>query len=323
MGLIRKKGDFNFVWLFAVIAGTAILLLAVYGAVRYGKTTAYTQDTEIAKSLSVVTDSMQAGFASGRLSTIRFKKDTLIENDCFLGSFGYNEISVMTQERPNENFESLGVPIEVLNKYLFISDKPGKEFYVFSVPIGFAFKIADAIIIDSQEYCFLGLENEENIARTLSVIGKKAHMGSDNCTEDSITVCFGTNAGCDVVITPTCRGLSCESEYDTGRVSKNRETMEYVGNLLYPAIFSEKESYFCNVQRILYRQSILANMYSQKAYFMSARNCNVDLALDLKNLEESSFDLSSNFFEGELNVIYDYAINIKEKENRGQCKLWS
>jgi hypothetical protein len=319
-----RKGDFNFVWLFAVVAGTAILILAVYGAVKYGKTTAITQDTEIAKALSVVTDSMQAGFASGRSSTIRFKKDTLIENYCFEGNFGTNEISVMTKERPNEDFESFGVPIKVDNKYLFVSDKPGKEFFVFSVPIDFAFKIADAIIIDSQEYCFIGLEGEENIERTLSVLGKKAKFGVANCTDDSVKVCFGSLGDCEIIVYPGCNNPSvCESEYDVGRVESDRFSVEYVGNLLYPAIFSERESYLCNVKRLMYRQSILANMYSQKVTLMSSRNCNVDLARELGYFEVESFDLSNNLIDGELSTLYFEALYLKDKEKRGQCSLWS
>jgi hypothetical protein len=320
---MEKKGDFNFVWLFAVIAGTAILLLAIIGAVRYGKTTSVTQDTEIAKTLSVITDSMQAGFASGRSSTIRFSKNTLFENNCYTGNFGYNEISVMTQERPSREFESFGVPIKVLNKYLFISENSGKTFFVFSVPINFAFKLADAIIIDSQEYCFIGLENQETIAKTLSVLGTYAKFGLSNCTENSIKVCFDNPSNCDIFIRPRCNNLYCESEYDIGLVERDGYTLNYVGNLLYPAIFSSEESYSCNFKRLMYRQSILSNLYSQKGYFMSSRGCNTDLASDLEILEHQSFDLSTLDTLEDLNEVYLNSLYIKDRENRGQCKLWS
>ncbi len=321
---IGKKGEFGFVWLFAVVAGTAILIFAIYGAVKYGKTEAVTQDTEIAKALSVVTDSMQAGFASGRASTIRFKKDTLIENYCFEGNFGTNEISVMTQERPNEDFESFGTPIEVKNKYLFVSDVPGKDFFIFSVPIEFSFKIADAIIIDSQEYCFLGLEEGENIERTLSILGKKAKFGLENCTDDSIRVCFGGFGECDIIVHPECNNPSvCDSEYDVGMVERDGFSVGYVGNLLYPAIFSEKESYLCNVKRLMYRQSVLAGIYSQKINLMSSRNCNVDLINEISSLEEKSFSLSNNLDDYELGTLYFESVYLKDKERRGQCSLWS
>ena len=51
----RKKGEFNFNILFAIIAGGAILVLAIYGAVKIGNTQRFQTDTEIAKKLSILT----------------------------------------------------------------------------------------------------------------------------------------------------------------------------------------------------------------------------------------------------------------------------
>jgi len=322
----NKRGDFNFVWLFAVIAGTAILILAITGAIRYGKTISITQDTEMAKALSVVTDSMQAGFAAGRKSTINFKKETIIDNQCFDGSFGRNDISILTMERANKDFEIGGVPIRVLNKYLFVSDVPAKYFYVFSVPISFAFKIADAIIIDSQEYCFIGLEEGE-VYRTLEVIGEKAKFGLLNCTEDSVKVCFGYGR-CnlqegDINVISDCSGSICEYDFEIGRVERKGESVNYVGNLLYPAIFSSRENYLCNVKRLLYRQYVLSGMYIEKTELMNYRGCNNVLGEDLETLRNFSFDLSQNLPMTDLTEMYIQAKSIERGEEVGQCKLWS
>ncbi len=327
MNIRNKKGEFSFVWLFAVIAGTAVLMLAIMGAIRYGKTASVLQDTEIAKGLSVVTDSLQAGFASGRKSMIRFNKETILENFCFESSapdyFGFNELSVLTKERPNKDFEIGGIPIKVSNKYLFVSNVPGKEFYVFSVPITFAFRISDAIIIDSQEYCFIGLEEQEEIARSFSILGNKAKIGFENCTEDSIKVCFDSGGDCDIKVVPSCNALICDGLFEVGRVEHEDYSVDYVGNLLYPAIFSEKENYLCNVKRILYKQSILANLYTQKIAYMSARTCDSDLALELSDLEGVSIDLDSNFIGNDLFEMYFLAKDIQRKEGGAQCSLWS
>lgn len=318
-----KRGDFNFVWLFAIVAGTAVLILAILGAVKYGKTTSHLQDTEIAKTLAVVTDSMQAGFSSGKKSVIGFSKPTIIENSCYEEGFGFNELSVMTKERPSQTFESFGTPIRVLNKYLYIPGSPGTEFYVFSVPLTFAFRVTDAIILVPNEYCFIGLDDEPRISSILSVLGSKAKFGSINCTEDSIKVCFDGLAGCDITVHPLCNNPDCESKYDFGIVEKEDYSVEYMGNLMYPAIFSEKSAYRCNLKRILYKQSILSNLYSQKVSLMNYRDCNVDLLLDLESFEQESFDLSRQSGDVFLEDIYLNAIYIKSKENRGQCTLWS
>lgn len=58
----NKKGmEFSFVWLFAILAGTAILFLAIYGAISVGKGMSNSQNTLVAKELTVISDSLQAG----------------------------------------------------------------------------------------------------------------------------------------------------------------------------------------------------------------------------------------------------------------------
>ncbi len=322
-----KRGDFSFVWLFAIIAGSAILFLAIYGAVRWGKTSSQTQDSEIAKELTVITDSLQAGFASARKSTISSSKEIILEEYCSSDSFGSSEISVMTLDRASKEFESFGVSVKTTNKYLFVSDKAGKKFNVFSVPIEFAFKIADAIIIDAQEYCFIGMEDEsqlEDIRAGLGILGEKALFGSMNCTENSIRVCFGVGGDCDVIVRPDCsNSYVCENAYEVGTVEKDGTRVSYVGNLVYPAIFASEEGYLCNLRRLLYRQSILANLYNQKISSFSSRSCSSSVGPDLEVIEEISFELSRNFNDRGLVELYFQSKITKEDEEMGQCKVWS
>ena len=63
-----RRGQFNFVWIFAIFAGGAILALAIYGAVQTGDMMRFGSDTEAGKSISILTDPMQAGFAAKRLT---------------------------------------------------------------------------------------------------------------------------------------------------------------------------------------------------------------------------------------------------------------
>jgi hypothetical protein len=327
MRKITKKGDFNFVWLFAIIAGTAILLLAIYGAVKFGTTTSKVQSTELARLVTIATDPMQAGFAAVGKSTIKLPKETVFEVECVQDShFGYNTLSALIRERPNRDFEVSGIPIRTNNKYLFVSDKPGKEFYVFSMPISFAFRIADVVIMDSQEYCFIGLDdsNLEGIKNGLKTLGEKALFGAMNCTEDSVRVCFGIGSNCDVIVRPGCTNPSfCENEFEIGVVEKEGNSLEYVGNLLYPAIFSERESYLCNVKRLLYRQSVLTNIYIDKSSHMSSRDCNSGLVNELRVLYDDSFRMSSNLISGDLKEIYIKGKSIKDRERGAQCGLWT
>ena len=129
------KAQFNFTWLFAIVAGAAILVLAVYGAVKIGDTQRYKTDTEIAKKISVITEPLQAGFAEGTFASIEFKSETKINNYCSSDDFGKNDISVATRSRIGEEWLPAGGETSVHNKYIFSNPlESGKKFYVFSKP---------------------------------------------------------------------------------------------------------------------------------------------------------------------------------------------
>ena len=78
-----KKGQFNFAWMFAIVVGVAILFFAIFGAMKTVDTARFQSDTEIAKSISVITDPLQAGFAEGSFGKIVFRQETRINNLCF------------------------------------------------------------------------------------------------------------------------------------------------------------------------------------------------------------------------------------------------
>ena len=91
---MRTRAQFDFSWIFAMIVGGMILFLAIYGAMRFGDTIQLGTDSDIAKSLSIITDPMQAGFGEGKVSKIIFRQETRINNICqsdYQG-FGKNQI---------------------------------------------------------------------------------------------------------------------------------------------------------------------------------------------------------------------------------------
>src|SRR3989344_4609261 len=156
-----KKAQFDFVWLFAIIAGAAILTLAIYGATKFSDTTRFKTDSKIAKEIAIITDSMQAGVAEGKTSSISLNQRTRINNICFEENFGRNSISVSTGSGIGEEWNRNGVPISVRNKYIF-SEKvtEGKKFIVFSKPFEFPYEVSDLTVIIPKEkyYCFSGFE---------------------------------------------------------------------------------------------------------------------------------------------------------------------
>jgi len=313
-----KRGEFNFVWLFAIIAGAAILILAVYGATRLADTTRFQTDTEVGKKLSIITDPLQAGFAEGSFGKIIFRSETRVNNYCDSGEFGKNEISVSTRSRIGEEWKLAGGATSIHNKYIFSSPQnSGKEYYVFSKPFNFPFKVADLILMTTESYCFVNTPEEiKNEVLGLNI----PNIAVENCTnaDDEVSVCFGSS-NCDINVFGTCtNGCGDLGVYEEGSVLKDGEKMEYVGNLMYAAVFANKEIYDCNVKRLMYRTAKIAEVFSKKADLMNARGCNTGLKPDLYLISGMALDAES----GDLIVLNNFAKQVQIKNDRELCGLW-
>jgi len=305
-----KKAQFDFVWLFAIIAGAAILTLAIYGATKFSDTTRFETDSKIAKEIVIITDSMQAGVAEGKTSSISLNQRTRINNICFEENFGRNSISVSTKSGIGEEWNRNGVPISVKNKYIF-SEKiiEGKKFIVFSKPFEFPYEVSDLTVIIPKEkyYCFSGFEGIllENI-QSLNLPNAQI----ENCTIELATkICYGPGIDCDIRV---------NGDHISGSVIKSEENIKYAGNLLYAAIFSDKEIYDCNVKRILYRTGKVAEELSIKVDLMNARGCSSNMKSDLLIWQH----LTTNATSDELKTLSNQAKNLESKNNGELCGVW-
>ena len=73
----NKRGiAMSFNWIFAILAGGFILFLAIFSAGKFIRTSEQTLYTETAASLISLFDPLETGLASGKSSSIRFKKDS-------------------------------------------------------------------------------------------------------------------------------------------------------------------------------------------------------------------------------------------------------
>lgn len=302
-----KSGQFDFVWIFALIVGAMILVLAVYGAMKFGDSTRYQSDSEIAKTLSVITDPLQAGFADGSFGTILFKQESRIHNDCSTISFGTNRISVQTRSGIGNEWNPPGVSTSIHNKYIFSSEiNSGKTFYVFSKSFEFPYKFADLIFLTSDNYCFVNAPDyvDDEINKM-----NMPNIKLDPCeNENVVRVCFDSGTSdCDVKVTGANSGV--------GTVKKNGTTMEFVDNLMYAAIFSDKLIYDCNVERLAFRGSKIAQCFVEKTEFMNPRGCNTNMKSDLISF---SFGLDA----GDLISLKSEAEEMGRKNDRELCGIW-
>ena len=311
-----KRAQFNFVWIFALLVGGAILALAIFGATKTGNTLRYQSDTQIAKSISIITDPMQVGFGSGSFSRINFKQQTRINNICFSGQFGKNEISVATESDVGKKWNMAGGATSIHNKYIFSSEKnSGKEYYVFSKPFNFPYKIADLLFLTSRNYCFVGAPRK--VADEIEGLNIP-NIKIGNCTTgDAIKVCFSGGASCDIKVYGSCLS-GCNSVYDSGTVLKGSDKMNYVGNLMFAAIFSDKQIYDCNVKRLMFRNSQIAKELANKADLMNGRGCNTNMKSDLLYWEGLTLDAGSR----DLIRLKTISDNLELKKNRELCGVW-
>ena len=312
---MERRGQFNFVWLFAILAGGAILMLAIWGALQTGDTLRYGEDTKAGKSISILTNPLQSGFGESSYGVISFQNEVRIDNICSASGFGNDAIAVSTKSNVGEEWNLAGGTIIVQDKYIFSEERiQGEDFYVISKAFEFPYKISDMIFLFSDNYCFTNAP--DFIAD--EVLGLRIEaINIVNCSDDDVRVCFGSGVDCDMYVYGSCDS-GCDSVYDVGVVSKNDGSYYYVGDLLYAAIFSNKYNYDCNVARLLYRTAAIGEIFENKVDLMNARNCNTNLLGKLIYWR----GMLQNSTSEDLIDLVNYADNLGKANNAEDCGLW-
>ena len=198
---LGKKGflQISFTWLFAIIIGAMILFFAIYMSVKLIKTEKSVSSTETGKEIAVLLNPLETGFGEEKTTLLKIPIESRINNKCeSFGNFGEQVISV--SEKNKKEWKDTSVGSTLYNKYLFSNKSvQGKDFYLFSKPFEFPFKVADLIFLTSSEesYCFM--DSPKEIQEELTSLSQK-NLFTENCPEDSIKVCFEEKSGCNVII---------------------------------------------------------------------------------------------------------------------------
>jgi len=184
----------------------------------------------------------------------------------------------------------------------------GKKFYIFSKPFEFPFKVSDLIYLTSEneKYCFDNAP--ENIAEEISQLNQ-ANLAANcsNADDKTINVCFNKN--CDINV-----------NYASKYVQKGEDKFYFEeDSLMYAAIFSDKEIYECQVERLMKRTKQLAELYEEKELLVSQKNCAGELAVDL-DLLISSLENAKNYKV--INSVSDLVEDIQNKNKYMECALW-
>ena len=96
----KKAIAISFNWIFAFIAGTIILFLAIYATTQYIQTSEKTIYTETAAQLISLFDPLETGLASGKSDEINFKKQSRIYLDCsYLNNHPFGQQTIAFSEK--------------------------------------------------------------------------------------------------------------------------------------------------------------------------------------------------------------------------------
>jgi len=308
--------EISFAWLFGIIAGAVILFLAIFAATKILNLGQSATGAETQNQIAVLLNPLETSFQTGQIALIGLPVETRIYNGCDdkSGIFGKQIISVSQQSLGRWSTPSIGKSFP--NKYIFSNGiVEGKDFFLFSKPFDFPFKVSDMIYITSSttNYCFMN--PPDSINEELSKLNEKNILlanDSFKCPAKSLTVCFN-GENCNISV----------DNYPQGTVTKNNNVTQFYGDaLMYGAIFSDKTTYECQLKRLMERTTQLSSLYIDKGNTISHAGCTPDLNSDL-----SVFSSSTNSFvdSSDINNLISEVNSLQEKNDvaiNGHCRLW-
>ena len=304
-----KKGalQISFGWLFAIIVGAFIIFLAVFGVTKFMRTEQTTLDVKAGKEIGVLINPLETSFESAKATAFTMPTESRIYNGCNnAGNFGKQLIKV--SQKSFNKWTETNLNVGFSNKYIFSKEIiEGKNFYIFSKPFNFPFKVADLMYITSSEnvYCFV--DAPEEIKEEIETI-KQKNLLIGNCSQESINICFSGN--CDINV-----------NYNSGYVKKQGNKMYFSSDaLMYAAIFGDVDVYECQLKRLMQRIEELSLVYNDKSILIRNKGCESEMNTGLVELNL----LVDNFDESEDIIWVETKVNNLEDKNdaAGGCGLW-
>ena len=304
----NKRGylQISFAWLFAIIVGGTILFLAIFLSTKLIRTEQTSISAQTGKEIGVLLNPLETSFEVWKTTSLSLPTETRIYNKCHDNGIFGRQIIQISQKSFNKWTET-DIDVGFSNKYIFLEEYvEGKNFYIFSKPFKFPFKVSDLIYMtsSSEKYCFI--DAPEDIKEEISILNQENLLVEDCENSNSIKVCFdGDN--CDI-------NIANYSQY----VEKDGERLYFEGDaLMYAAIFSEPEVYECQIKRLMQRVKNLALLYRDKANFIYQKsgcpsNLNLLPLINFADNLEDSKDLR----------LASYIIEEIKEQNTGVCQLW-
>ena len=314
---MNKKGfEFSFGWMFAIIAGATILILAIYGVSKFIIGEERISEGKTAQEIDILLKPLQTEREEASVGVIHLPQRMALRTGCTNeGNFGEQKINVETLK---ENSEEKGLNNTNYSTYIFSEQRiEGNEIISFSKSFSFPYPVASLTFLWSEDdrYCFVNPSSEikeefeslfieGNLTKSIIIVDEQK-----KCPSKSISVCFA-NTGCSV-------DVSLESK----SVTKKRNVVYYEDSLIYGAIFSDPKTYECQVQRLFKRVSQLALIYNGKSNEISLRANGCSSAL--QPLLVSFANLTASVNSGALREMTFLSKELERGNNEiGNCKLF-
>ncbi|HLC31643.1 MAG TPA: hypothetical protein VJK51_03170 [Candidatus Nanoarchaeia archaeon] len=302
--------EFSFGWMFAIIAGAALVGIALYAGVRFISVGQEGTGSIEAAQLSVLFTPLGSSIEEGKLSFLELPKEDSIVLGCSsqgLGSTSFRVVQDDFGERVSGRTSSS------LSYVASAVELKGKRFRALTKPILFPYKVGDMIILfeDSERYCFVDAPNElEEELVALNSSNLVVVSGASRCPAGSKSVCFGS-AGCSIRV-----------ELAEGLVVKGRKSvpfdLRFGTGLLFAAIVSDPMIYTCQLERLMHRAGLLADLYIAKTNYLSTQGCSSGLASELELFSNELGEYSG----GSLHSLASLAQSIERDHDALICTLY-
>ena len=322
----KKAIGMSFNWLFALIAGAAILGIAIYGAVNIVGTGTQLVSTESAAKLTTFLDPAKAGIAYGKKSpSIEFNKDVKIELSCSLNDNPpFGKQTLRFAEESFGKVSEFSDPIDIINNYVFSENiLEGKEIHVYSKSVNMPFKIADLIILSSDQYCFV--KTPEGVQDDLQDLENINFTEDINDCGERVKVCFkgtstGSTSGCEIIV----KDGTGSNYFTYGSVEKNGKNLYYYDSLMYAAIMASEENYECNLKRLMNKFVTVSNVYIKKISVLERNGCSSTVTGELTRMKTAAKNFDKSIDLKDRGIISGAgAVHGKNLRVAPVCKLYT
>jgi hypothetical protein len=288
---IGKKGFIEFGWIFALIVGALVLFFAFYFIGTKMSESKTGQGLVSENTLDIILNPFSSfgslGATSSKEITLQRKERTNFSCTVDVG-FGYD--GILSATNPGVRMAVK----KVYDKYIFSEDSIySKNLQVISKPFNMPWRAADLIYLFSRDrdYCFVGMrgsstEEEFGSGNTGMNISSFKFVDEKSDCGNSITVC--SNSACDI-----------ELDFEYSRIVKGSKEFPFIDDsTMYAAIFSDYDSYSCNMKRVAQKIRFEIEVYRNKARTLGARQCTAVFSMDA--LDQAASQVISSRTSAEL-----------------------